>query len=56
MASVDMAPFCAVCHVHHWPDTRHYGRLRRAVVRAGQAVKWRAAYAFLWLWDQLRRR
>lgn len=28
MASADMAPFCAVCHVRHWPDSRHYGRVR----------------------------
>lgn len=28
MASVDMAPYCTRCHQRHWPDTRHYGRLR----------------------------
>jgi hypothetical protein len=33
MASVDMAPFCARCHVRHWPDSRHYGRIRRWVYR-----------------------
>lgn len=39
MASVDMAPPCAKCtelahrEVRHWPDTRHYGRLRRAFAR-----------------------
>jgi hypothetical protein len=34
MASVDMAPRCAICslragfEVRHFPDTRHYGRWR----------------------------
>lgn len=29
MASVDMAPLCTVCLVHHWPDSRHFGPVRR---------------------------
>lgn len=39
MASVDMAPRCSRCsltacaEVRHWPDTRHYGRLRRTWAR-----------------------
>jgi hypothetical protein len=39
MASVDMAPRCARCsmrarrEVRHWPDTRHYGRFRRLLLR-----------------------
>jgi hypothetical protein len=28
MASVDMAPRCTRCHVHHWPDSRHLGHIR----------------------------
>jgi hypothetical protein len=26
-------PFCTRCAVHHEPDTRHYGRLRRLLAR-----------------------
>lgn len=33
MASVDMAPFCARCRLRHWPDRRHYGRIRRLLAR-----------------------
>jgi hypothetical protein len=33
MASVDMAPFCARCHVRHFSDSRHYGRTRRLLRR-----------------------
>lgn len=33
MAAVDMAPRCTVCGQRHFPDTRHYGRLRRAWAR-----------------------
>lgn len=33
MATVDMAPLCTRCLVRHWPDTRHYGRLRRLLAR-----------------------
>lgn len=39
MASTDMAPRCTRCsflarrEVRHWPDTRHYGRIRRAWAR-----------------------
>lgn len=33
MASVDMAPLCLRCRARHWPDARHFGRLRRLVHR-----------------------
>jgi hypothetical protein len=39
MAAVDMAPPCVRCReltgrmVRHWPDTRHYGRVRRVLAR-----------------------
>jgi hypothetical protein len=33
MAPVDMAPFCTRCHVRHWPDARHPGRIRRLLLR-----------------------
>lgn len=39
MAAVDMAPPCARCQeltglvVRHFPDTRHYGRVRRVWAR-----------------------
>lgn len=41
MASVDMAPLCSRCRVHHFPDTRHYGRLRRRLhgLRFGLRVR-----------------
>lgn len=33
MAAVDMAPLCTRCLIRHWPDTRHYGPVRRAWAR-----------------------
>lgn len=33
MAAVDMAPYCTRCHLRHFPDTRHYGRVRRVWAR-----------------------
>lgn len=29
MSAADMSPLCLRCRVHHFPDTRHYGRFRR---------------------------
>lgn len=28
-----MPPFCLRCGVRHFPDSRHYGRFRRLLVR-----------------------
>jgi hypothetical protein len=33
MAAVDMAPLCTRCMARHWPDSRHYGRVRRRLAR-----------------------
>jgi hypothetical protein len=33
MASVDMAPYCTRCHARHFPDSRHYGRVRLTLRR-----------------------
>lgn len=33
MAAADMAPLCTRCLIRHWPDSRHYGRIRRALRR-----------------------